>query len=89
MDRIVAKIDVTKVKKELLFAGKNGAKYLDMVLFLKPDKFGNDGYIKQNRPRESQEDFPFLGSFKCYDARSGGGTQAKTTAPQPEDGTPF
>jgi hypothetical protein len=53
-----AKIDVTKVKKEYLFEGKGGAKYLDLILFPNKDgasKYGDTHYIVQSIPKDERE----------------------------------
>lgn len=40
---ITVKIDITKIDKSKLFEGKNGAKYLDVILWeVSDDKYGND-----------------------------------------------
>ncbi len=52
---ITAKIDVTKIDKSKLFVGKNGAKYLDIVLFETPgDKYGNDYRVVQGVTKEDR-----------------------------------
>lgn len=45
-------IDVTKIEKAWLFAGKKGT-YLDVTIHLKdtPDQFGNDGFAVQQAPK--------------------------------------
>lgn len=61
------KIDVTKIKKELLFAGKNGAKYLDAALHERPDEYGNAGFISQSVSKEARakgEKGPIIGNWK-------------------------
>lgn len=65
---IVIKIDVTKVDKSRLFAGKNGAMYLDIVLLdSKNDKYGNDYMAIQSVSKEDREKGikgPILGNGK-------------------------
>lgn len=87
------KLDVTKVDKNRLFQGKNGAKYLDLVLFENrdgPDKFGNDGFVTQSCSKEEREKgvkMPILGSWK----RIGGSKKVEkpaTPKAPPADGQP-
>jgi hypothetical protein len=52
--KISLKIDVTKILKEALFAGKTGAKYLDATVYVKsePDQYGNFGMITQDKTKD-------------------------------------
>lgn len=53
---IKIKIDCTKIEKKRLFAGKNGAQYLDAVLIETPDsKFDQDYMIVQDVTKEERE----------------------------------
>jgi hypothetical protein len=53
---IAIKIDVTKIDKAKLFPGKNGAKYLDIVLLdSQNDKYGNDYMAVQSVSKEERE----------------------------------
>ena len=65
---ISVKIDVTKIDKSRLFDGKNGAKYLDLILIeSKNDKYGNDFMVKQSvskSDREAGVNLPILGNAK-------------------------
>lgn len=65
---IAVKIDVTKIDKSHLFEGKNGAKYLDVVLIETPDsRYGNDYMAAQGLPKEARdagEKGPILGNAK-------------------------
>lgn len=56
MSQIIAvKIDVTKIDKSKLFAGKKG-KYLDCVLIPSPnDQYGNDFFVAQSVTKEERE----------------------------------
>ena len=61
-----ARIDVTKIDKSAIYEGKKG-KYLDIVLWDKPDQYGNDGYITQDLGKERRErgdKSEFLGNWK-------------------------
>ena len=52
---ISAKIDVTKIDKAKLFEGKNGAKYLDIVLMESPNNaYGNDYMVVQSVSKEER-----------------------------------
>lgn len=65
---ISVKIDVTKIDKSHLFDGKNGAKYLDVILIETPDnRYGNDYMAAQSvskEAREAGEKGPILGNGK-------------------------
>lgn len=65
---IIAKLDVIKIRKELLFPGKNGAKYLDIALIESvDDAYGNDFMIVQSLPqseRDAGKRGPILGNGK-------------------------
>lgn len=79
----VIKIDVTKIKKQLLFAGKNGAKYLDAALHERPDEYGNAGFITQSVDKDARargEKGPIIGNWK----RLG---EDKKQAPAPKTAT--
>lgn len=81
---ITAKIDVTKIDKSKLFQGKNGAKYLDIVLFETPDdKYGNDYRICQSVSKEERAKGvkgAILGNGKKFSRNA--------AAPQPADDNP-
>lgn len=74
---ITAKLDVTKILKEHLFQGKNGAKYLDIVLIpSKESRFGDSHMIVQSIPKELRDQGqkgPILGNAK---EKAGEGVQA-------------
>lgn len=63
------KINVTRVKKEALYAGKNG-KYLDLTCIENkngPDQYGNDGFVVQDLGKEARargEKGEILGNWK-------------------------
>lgn len=85
---ITAKIDVTKVDKARLFAGKNGAKYLDIVLIPNKngtDDYGNDGFIKQGVTKEEREarvEMPIIGNYRNIGKPAE--KQAPKSAPRPQ-----
>lgn len=53
-----AKIDVTKINKELLFPGKNGKKYLDITLFVDNEQgqYGDNGMVVQDVGKERRRE---------------------------------
>ncbi len=75
---IAIKIDVTKIDKARLFAGKNGAKYLDAILIETPDnKYGDSHMIVQSVSKEERQAGvrgAILGNAKTLGG--GGSTQA-------------
>ena len=84
---IVGKIDVMKIRKEILFAGKNGAKYLDFVLLESPDNaYGNDFMVTQSISKEEREagvKGPILGNAKFLKGKPGAAARPapRQTAP--------
>lgn len=59
-------IDVTKIDKSLLYKGKKGT-YLNLVLFDKPDDYGNAGFAKQDLSKEQREagvEAPIIGNWR-------------------------
>jgi hypothetical protein len=74
MSNIIAKIDVTKIDKKYLFPGKNGAKWLDIILWEndEPDKYGNNYVAVQGiskEARDSGEKGYILGNGKKMERR--------------------
>lgn len=71
---IVAKINVTRILKGHLFAGKAG-KYLDIALIENKDgtdQYGNDGFIAQSvgkEARERGEKGPIIGNWRVVKAK--------------------
>ena len=66
---INAKIDVTKIDKSKLFEGRNGAKYLDMTVFVnlvQEDQYGNNGIITQSKKKDNTEKGTILGNAKVF-----------------------
>lgn len=52
---LTAKIDLNKVDKTKLFAGKNGAQYLDVVLIETPNnRYGDSHMVCQSVSREDR-----------------------------------
>ena len=70
------KIDVTKILKEHLFQGKNGAKYLDLVVWANKegeDQYGNSHMVVQSIPKELRDagqKGPILGNAKEFGGQS-------------------
>ena len=69
---ISLKIDVTKIEKERLFKGKNGAKYLDVTTFVdldNPGQYGDHGFISQDVSKQERDNGvkgPILGNAKVF-----------------------
>jgi hypothetical protein len=83
---IVGKLDCTKILKEHLFSGKNGAKYLDIVLIETPDnRFGDNFMITQSLPKSERDKGvrgPILGNAKYL-----GGAPGTTQPTHPTAGS--
>jgi len=82
---ITAKIDVTKIDKAKLFPGKNGAKYLDIVLMDRQDAYGNDYMVVKGVSKEDRNagvKGAILGNAKIFRKRGPPqqATQSKPTA---------
>lgn len=60
-----AKIDVTKINKDLLFKGKKGT-YLDLNIWIndQPDQYGNDCSIAQKTKKGEATNY--IGNGKFY-----------------------
>lgn len=53
---IKLKIDVTKLDKSAFFHGKNGAVYVDLVMWETPDsQYGDDYRVNQDMPKERRD----------------------------------
>ena len=69
---ISIKLDVMKIDKARLFAGKNGAKYLDLTTFIdtdNPSQYGDHGFISQSVSKEEKTAgtrTPILGNTKVF-----------------------
>lgn len=81
---IKGKIDVTKVTKDRLFQGKNGAKYLSITLLeVENDKYDNDFMIVEEVSKEERLKGikgPILGNAKYFTQRA----QVKPSETKPE-----
>lgn len=65
---ISIKINVTRINKARLHKGEKGT-YLNVVLFDKPDKFGNGGFVKEDVSKEDREagiEGNIIGSWKEF-----------------------
>lgn len=47
-------LNLTRIPKDKIKPGKNG-KYMDFVLFEKPDTYGNDGFVAVDVSKEERE----------------------------------
>ncbi len=72
---IYVKIDATKIDKARLFAGKNGAKYLDLVLVPSANsKYGDTHFVTQSCTKEERQGglkMPIIGNAKEQPPRDG------------------
>jgi len=87
-ETITIKIDVNKIDKSKLFAGKKGT-YLDVVLIPTPNnQYGNDYMAVQGISKEEREagiQGEVLGNGRFF----GGGKQKSESAPVEGDAIPF
>ncbi len=93
---IRVKLDVTKVDKSKLFIGKNGAKYLDVILIETPNnQYGDDYMAVQEASKEERlagKRGAILGNAKILKKPT---EQSPTPPPieqppaQPDDEVPF
>lgn len=84
---ITLSLDVTKVDKNFLAPGKQGQKYLNLILSENregPDKYGNHGIVKQSVPKEQRNTvkLPIIGNYKVWPPREG---EAPATSPKPQN----
>jgi hypothetical protein len=84
-NKIILKIDVTKIIKGDLYEGKKGV-YLDATLFHNTgeSKYGDDGFIVQSIPqerREKGEKGPIIGNWRWLEAK----TDKRNTEPEDAD----
>lgn len=67
-------INTSKIDKSLMFVGKTGNAFLDLVLFDNKDgqdKYGNDGYVVQDVTKEARlagKRGPIVGNWKTLGA---------------------
>lgn len=93
-------INVTRIPKSRIFEGKKG-KYLDLVLFEKPDDYGNAGFVKidvSKAARDSGDNGEIIGNWKIVGEgrknppppnRPPSGTRITGGADDAEDDIPF
>lgn len=89
MSEIIAvKIDVMKIEKARLFAGKKGEKYLDLILIPSPqNQWGNSHMVLQGVTKEEREagkKGPILGNAKTIGGGGSRPTQAPVNKPAPK-----
>jgi hypothetical protein len=64
-------LDCSKIDKTAIFHGAKG-KYVDLILFDKPDQYGNDGFVVQSiskERRDAGERGPIVGNWKDTEKR--------------------
>ena len=95
---ITLSLDVTKVDKNFLAPGKQGQKYLNLILSENregPDKYGNHGIVKQSVPKEQRNTvkLPIIGNYKVWPPREGEAPAANSPRTQQnseaDSGIPF
>ena len=99
MSKLVAiKIDITKIDRDRLFIGKNGAEYLDATVFINEEagQFGDHGMITQSVSKEEREagvKGAILGNVKTIgefgDNNRAAAPAPAAAAPAPLDDIPF
>jgi len=86
---ISAKINVMNIDKSKLFPGKNGAKYLDIVLIeTENDRYGNDFVVVQGVSKEERAagvKGSILGNAKSFEKRAGN-APVKAAKPAEDNG---
>jgi len=88
---ITARIDVTRIIKELLFKGKKGT-YCDLTIWInsEPDQYGNDCSIQQTTKKDEPK--IFLGNGKTYkrsEVNEPKQSQPPESESQSDNGLPF
>ncbi len=90
---ITAKLDVTKVDKNRLFAGKNGAKYLDIVLIpVQNSKYDDDYMCVQSVSKEERArgvKGAILGNAKIMGGNGKPAAQKELPVEQESNDVPF
>lgn len=90
MNKIAAKIDVTKIAKEHLFHGKKGV-YLDCIFMHNRDgqsEYGDDGFIIQGvtkEKRDAGERGPIVGNWRYLSPAAATNQEAESTATDSEE----
>lgn len=88
---ISIKIDLSKIDESRIFESqKTGARYLDItgVLTDTPDKYENNGFVKQNSTKEEREaglQLPIVGNFKLLKILSDPGAPVSAQPIQPSE----
>lgn len=82
---IVISLNVTKIPPGRTVAGKNGAKYLDLVLIENKDgvdQYGNSGFCKIGATKEERENrvqLPIVGNWKRVGEKPAGAPLTQRT----------
>lgn len=83
MSHLQVRIDKNLLDQSKFFAGKNGASYINLVLFENkngPDQWGNTHIVKQDSTQEEREnniETPILGNAKPLGGGSNSGGQQR------------
>jgi len=85
--KIEVGIDVTKIDKSRITEGKNGSKWLNLVLVEFKGEM-SDGFVKMKETKEEREErvkLPIIGNFKIYPVKE---TKSQTKPAFREDEEP-
>jgi hypothetical protein len=90
---ISIKINVTKIRKDLLFKGEKGT-YMDLILHENkngPDRFQNSGFVVQDLGKEARargEKGEILGNWKIIGQKPAASAPRQHTSPPPSPNGP-
>lgn len=94
MSKIAVKIDVKKISKDDLYAGKKGT-YLDAILIPNKDgasDYGDDGFVVQGvtkEKRDAGERGPIIGNWRYIGQGASASGNGGNRNNQPEGDDPF
>lgn len=85
---ITASVDVTKIDKARLVAGKKGGKYLSLTIWVNEevDQYGNNVSVEQSLTKEEREGGAkklYLGNGKTWGGGGGSASKPPATVSQP------
>jgi hypothetical protein len=90
MSKIAVKIDVKKISKDDLYAGKKGT-YLDAILIPNKDgasDYGDDGFVVQGvtkEKRDAGERGPIIGNWRYIGQGASGNATNRNNEPEADD----
>lgn len=83
-------LNIAKIPSGRTIPGKNGNRYLGLVLIENkdgPDQYGNDGFIKLDTTKEEREakaQLPIVGNWKHIGGKPAAPKPQPTPAPRPQ-----